>query len=100
MHVFDNYKDFSMYFNSKNIKEDYFNSNNYAILVLTYDNCSYTNIVPTKYNINGKTLNVTAYHDGYSTCEPLYAYYAVKVDKKITELNLNVKWIVREKVIK
>ena len=71
--------------------------NNYAIIVLTYDNCSFINVVPTKYTIDGKTLNVIAYHDGYSTCEPLYAYYAVKVDKAITELALNVKWIARDK---
>lgn len=97
LHVFDNYEDFSMYFNSESIKKYYFDSNNYAILILPYDDCSYTNIVPTKYNIVGKTLYVTAYHDGYSSCKPLYAYYAVKVNKNITKLNLNINWIARNK---
>ena len=97
LHVFDNYEDFSIYFNSESIKKDYFDSNNYAILILNYDECSYTNVVPTKYTVVGNKLNVTAYHDGFSTCEPLYAYYAVKVNKDITELNLNINWIARNK---
>lgn len=97
LRVFDNYTNFSLYFNSENINEYHFNVNNYAILVLTYDACSYTNVVPIKYTIDGKILNVTAYQDGYSTCEPLYAYYAVKDDKDLIELDLDVRWIARDK---
>ena len=95
--VFNSYADFSLYFDSKNINEADFNNSNYAVIILSYDECSYTNVVPTKYVIKGKNINVTAYHDGCSTCKPLYAYYAVKVNKNITELNQNTKSIARNK---
>lgn len=95
--VFGSYKTFSLYFNSETINEQAFNNNNYAIIVLTYDECKYTNVVPAKFKIYGNNINVTAYHDGCSSCQPLYAYYAVRVDKKKTEMYQRINWIARNK---
>ena len=95
--VFTNYDDFSEYFNSSEITSNDFNNNNYAIITLIYDTCKYTNVVPTKYTIFGNTINIKAYHDGCSSCAPLYSYYAVKVSKQKTALKVNIKWIARDK---
>ena len=95
--VIESYSEFLSYFTSSSIRAEEFDKNNYAIIILNYDNCSYTNVVPTKYNIFGNTINVTAYHDGCSSCKPLYAYYAVKINKNIKKINQNIKWIARNK---
>ena len=95
LQVFNNYADFSLYFDNKNKSEADFDNNNYAVIILTYDDCSFTNVVPTKYKIHNETIDITAYHDGCSSCPPLYAYYAVKVDKNISSLTQYINWIVR-----
>ena len=93
--VFTNYDSFSAYFTSENISKEDFDKNNYAIITFSYDECMNTNIIPTKYTISGSNIKVTVYHDGCSSCAPLSVYYAVKVDKDITQLNITSNLIAR-----
>ena len=93
--VYTNYNDFSSNFNSSTITLSDFDNNNYAVIALPYDECRYTNVIPTKYRFVGNSIKVIAYHDDCSSCPPMYSYYAIKVAKKVVNLKINIKWIAR-----
>ena len=94
--VFTNYDDFSGYFKSSEINKDSFKENNYAVITLTYDECKYTNVVPSEYTVNENILDVVAYHDGCSACKPKYAYYVAKIEKSLKNVDVHVNWIARD----
>ena len=89
--VYTNYNDFSQDFDFRNIKERDFNNNNYVVVKVEYDSCADHNIVPTDYKIEGNKLIFTFYYDQKcGVCAAKYLYYAIKIDKSIEHLDIEL----------
>ena len=96
-YVITSYEDYHKKFgSSNNITKDDFKSNNFVLIPVMYDSCSESNIKPTDYSVQGNNIEVTIEYDAScGVCAPEYIYYLLRVDKNITKVHLNIKYVAR-----
>lgn len=92
-YVFTDYNDFKSMFNGSLLTESDFKNNNYALITIPYDSCSEEDVTPTNYTINGNNIDVLVKYKGRcGFCAPEYMYYLLKVDKNMTNPNVNIDY--------
>lgn len=90
-YIFKDYQMFRDYFDSDNLKESDFKSNNYVVVELLYDPCSEHDIKLVNYNLKGNNLDVYfTYKSVCGGCAPEYGYYLLPVDKDLENINVDI----------
>ena len=91
--LYKSYNELSKNFEVLDIKASDFDKYNYLVLKIAYNSCGEDNIVPTSHKINGNNIDVViSYEARCGVCAPLYLYYAIKLDKKITSPKVNIDY--------
>ena len=95
--ILKSYSEYKEYFQSNEIKESDFNNNNFAIIKVKYDPCTDRNITLTNYQVKDNDINVTFTYDRTcGVCPVEINYYLIKVDKSISNPNINVDYKVNK----
>ena len=91
--IYENYNELIKEFKKSTIKENDFKNNNYLIIKVNYNPCSDENITPVGYKINNNKININIeYEAKCGLCAPDYLYYALKVDKNITNPKVKINY--------
>ena len=92
-YIITNYKDYKNIFNNSELDEESFKSNNYIVIPITYDSCSEEDLKIADYSIRDEFVYVTINYKGKcGLCAPQYMYYLLKVDKKVTNIELKIQY--------
>ena len=87
--ILKSYSEYIKYFDNKEITEDSFINNNYALIKIEYDPCADSNIVLTDYKINDNKMDVYfEYDETCGVCPYEYMYFLIKLDKNIDNLDI------------
>ncbi len=89
--IITSYDEYKELFNSNQLTEQDFINNNYYILSIPFDACSEEDVKLVKTELDNDTLNVSfTYKAKCGVCAPEYIIYLIKLDKTITNINLNL----------
>ncbi|MDE6284148.1 MAG: hypothetical protein K2M17_00160 [Bacilli bacterium] len=92
-YVFTDYTDLKSKFDSSNLTANDFKKNNYVLVAMKYNTCSEDEVTPTDYTINGNKIDIIVkYKAECGFCAPEYMYYLLKVDKNITQADVNIEY--------
>lgn len=92
-YIFTSYDDYINTLNMRVLSEEDFVNNNYVLVGIHYDPCSNKDIKLSNYEINGNNIEVNVtYNEACKICGPVYSYYLLKVDKTMTEVNVNINY--------
>ena len=91
--IYNNYNDLTKDFRNTKIRETDFNNNNYLVIKIDYNPCSDENITPVGYKIDGNNIKINIeYKAVCGLCAPDYLYYAIKIDKDITNPKVKIDY--------
>ena len=91
--IYKSYSELQTDFKLSKIKETDFNNNNYLVIEVNYNPCSDGNITPTSYDIKNNKVNIEIkYKRKCGLCAPSVYYYALKVDKKLTNPKIKIDY--------
>lgn len=92
-YVIKNYDDYKSIINSSILKLEDFSNNNYILIPISYDSCSQRKIEPTDYTIDGKSIKIIVkYSASCGCCASKEKIYLLKVDKSITDVEVNLEY--------
>ena len=92
-YVFTSYEDYKDKFNSDKLTSEDFKNNNYVLITIPYDSCADSNIKPVDYTIEGDDIDVLVeYEESCGVCAPEYMYFLLKVDKKLTSVDVDIDY--------
>lgn len=90
--LYTNYNDLKKDFELSKIKQKDFENNNILVIKIDYDPCSEEDINITKYKLNKNKIDIyIEYKADCGVCAREQLYYAIKLNKKITDPKLNIK---------
>jgi hypothetical protein len=92
--IFKSYEEFNTRFGSKELSEDEFEENNFAVLIVSYDSCSQKKLELEKYEKVGDQLRAYfTLEKDCNDCAAKFRYYFLPVAKDVTEeLNISVDY--------
>ena len=94
-YVFTNYEDYKEKIGSDVLSAKDFEKNNYVLVVLDYNPCAEDNVTPTDYKVSSNKIDITVKYEGKcGLCAPEYLYYLLKVDKDVTEAELDFNYVI------
>jgi len=92
-YVIKTYEEYINLFNDDKLTEEDFNDYNYILVPITYDVCADTDIEPVSYKVSDNKYTVKfQYKAECGVCPSEYMYYALKVDKNVTDIDLDIKY--------
>ena len=91
--LYKSYNELKEDFKESTIKESDFKNNNYLVIKINYNPCSDEDITPVGYKVNDNKIKVNIeYKAVCGGCAPDYIYYAIKVDKDITNPKVDIDY--------
>ena len=92
--VIESYDEFKSKFGSNKLSESSFEDNNYAVLIVSYDDCSQKNFSLEKYEKVGNQLRAYfTLEKNCKECTSKFRYYFLPVDKDVKEeLNVSIDY--------
>ncbi|MBR2828891.1 MAG: hypothetical protein IKE70_06650 [Bacilli bacterium] len=97
--LFTNYEDYKKIVNDSKITKESFKDNNYYLFSISYNTCRESEIAPTSYKIKNKLIEIIVQYEakcGY--CAKNNLYYVLKVDNKLKEKEIVLKYQAINKV--
>ena len=91
--IFTNYRDYYSKLQSNKLSENDFIVNNYIYFKISHKSCREEYVKPSYYTLDGNNIEITVnYKLGCCECVETDNYYLLKVDKKITTANVEIKY--------